>query len=72
MKVYVVGYYNCYDAYNLVGVFSSEDKANKFIENCKKPFYKDNSIVLHDYRSFSEDLYVEDWDLDEFNNIIDK
>lgn len=70
MKVYVVGYYNCNDAYNLIAVFSTEDKAKKFIEDANKPFYK--GIVLHDYRSFSKDLYIEDWDLDEFENRVGK
>lgn len=66
MKVYVVGYNDCYDAYNLIAVFSTEDKANKFIEDAKKPFYKDK--VLYDYRSYSKDLYVDDLELDEFEN----
>lgn len=68
MKVYAVGYYDSYDAYHLVAVFSTEEKADAFIESCKKPFYKDK--VLYDYRSW--DLYWEDWDLDEFENVIVK
>jgi hypothetical protein len=68
MKVYAVGYYDCYDAYHLIGVFSSEDKAKTFIKSCKNKFYKDG--VLYDYRS--DDLFWEDWDLDEFENIMIK
>lgn len=70
MKVYVVGYYDCYDSYHLIAVFSTEDKAEKFIKDTKKPFYK--GIVLHDYRSFSKDLYIEDMELDEFEERIAK
>jgi hypothetical protein len=68
--VYVVGYYDGYDAYNLVGAFSSQSKAEKFIEDCKKTFYK--GIVLHDYRSWQKDLFWEDYDLDDFENIVFK
>jgi hypothetical protein len=69
-KVYVVGYYDCYDAYHLVAGFSTENKAKTFIEDAKKPFYKDK--VLYDYRSYHKDLYIEDMDLDEFENRISK
>jgi hypothetical protein len=70
MKVYVVGYYDSYDAFNFVGVFSSEDKAETFIEICKKPFYKNK--VLYDYRSWQKDLFWEDYDVDDFENVLIK
>ena len=70
MKVHVVGYYDCYDAYHLVAVFSTEDKAKTFIQDAKKPFYKGN--VLYDYRSYHKDLYIEDLEMDEFENRVSK
>lgn len=70
MKVYVVCYNDCYDAYHLVALFSTEEKAEKFIEDAKKPFYKDK--VLYDYRSYHKDLYIDDLTLDEFENRMSK
>lgn len=67
MKVYVVGYYDCYDAYHLVGVFSSKDKAKTFINSCKKKFFKDR--VQYDYRSWHKDLFCEGWNVDDFENL---
>lgn len=68
MKVYVVGYYDCYDAFHLVSIFSTEDKAEYFIKSAKKKFFKDN--VLYDYRS--EELFWDDYDMDGFDNIMIK
>jgi hypothetical protein len=68
MKVYIVCYYDCYDAFHLVGVFTTEDKAKKFIEYAKNPFFKDK--VLYDYRS--DDLYWDVWDMDDFDDIMIK
>jgi len=67
LKVYVVGYYDNYDSYNIYALFSSREKANKFIKDSKKPFYKDDSIILYDNREI--DFHCDEWDLDDFENI---
>lgn len=66
-KVWVVGYYDSYDAYDILTIKSSEEKAKEFIEKAKKPFYVEGSIVRHDFSDL--DLDYAEWDLDEYENI---
>lgn len=66
--MYVVYYYGNYDDFNLVSIFSTEEKAKDFLELCKKPFYK--GIVLYDYRGYR--LEYEKYEVDEFENVVPK
>ncbi|AGB62659.1 hypothetical protein [Bacillus phage phiAGATE] len=67
-KIYEVYYYNNYDGTETLGLFSTEDKARQFIEDCKKVFYRQADRVTYDYRDLK--LYISEWELDEWTDII--
>ncbi|WNO29754.1 hypothetical protein [Bacillus phage SDFMU_Pbc] len=67
-KIYEVYYYNNYDEAETLGLFSKEDKAKQFIEDCKKVFYRQADTLTYDYRHLR--LYISEWELDEWTDII--
>lgn len=67
-KVYVVSYYDNYDCQQTKGMFSTEEKAQQFIEDCKEKFYREGSIVAYDYRDV--EFHIDEWELDEWADII--
>lgn len=67
-KIFEVYYMNNDDGKETIAQFTTQKKADDFIEACKKPFYKSDSIIRYDYRGL--DLCCDEWDLDEFDNIV--
>lgn len=66
-KVYGVSYDTGKDYNETIAYFSTQAKAEKFIQDAKQVFRKDE-IVRCDYRHL--ELTWEEYDLDEYDNIL--